>query len=86
MKGFINPHFDPAVCRTEIDEFKTMLSVRSDLGERSAILPFFRKRTHLSTYIGTYVPDILSFDRIAYEYVLWGDFFADLVIVYVVSV
>ncbi|GAI27682.1 unnamed protein product, partial [marine sediment metagenome] len=80
MKDFINPHFSPATCSTEIEAFKTLLSTKNNLEERRDILPFFKERIHLSTYIGTYVPDIRNFDRIAYEYELWGDFSVDLVV------
>lgn len=80
MKNFINPDFKAEICRTELNEFKTMLSTGTKLEERRDILPFFRQRQHLSTYIGAYVTDILYFDRIAYEYELYGDFSVDLVV------
>ena len=80
MKDFINPDFKAEICRTELDEFKTLLSTGTKLKERRDILPFFGQRKHLSTYIGSYVTDILYSDRIAYEYELYGDFSVDLVV------
>jgi len=80
MKAFNNPHFNPQICKRELDEFKELLSARTNLQERTDILPFFKQRKHLSTYIGTFVTNMKSFDQIAYEYELYGDFSVDLVV------
>lgn len=80
MKDFINPKFIPAICRKELDEFRTLLLAKSDLEERRDILPFFKNRKHLSAFLGSYIPDIVYFDRLSYEYELFGDFSVDLVV------
>ncbi|MBA7599675.1 hypothetical protein ES703_06712 [subsurface metagenome] len=80
MKAFKNPNFNPLICRKEIEEFKKLLYAKTDLQERADILPFFKQRKHLSTYIGTFITNMKSFDRIAYEFELYGDFLVDLVV------
>ena len=80
MKEFIELEFDLALCKKELCEFKALLDSKSTLGERSVILPFFRKKYHLSAFVGSYFPYLSSFDRLAFEYSLFGDFACDLVI------
>lgn len=80
MKNFENPHLDTKVLKSELKEFKDLLIARLELNERNDILTFFQQRRHLSTYIGTFVPNMKYFDRIAFEYELYGDFSADLVV------
>ncbi|MBI1930808.1 DUF4263 domain-containing protein [Candidatus Poribacteria bacterium] len=81
MKTFIKFNFDPKLCRRELDEFKELLDSRSTLDERRDILPFFRKRKHLSAFIGSYFSyQIYNFDRLAFEYSLFGDFSCDWVV------
>lgn len=80
MKDFIKFNFDPNQCKKELDDFKTLLDSRRQLDEKKDILPFFRKRKHLSAFIGSYISDILSFDLLAFEYSLFGDFASDLVV------
>jgi hypothetical protein len=41
-------------------------------------LPFFKKRLHLSAFLGSYHPSISHFDLVAHEYDLFGDFTCDL--------
>lgn len=80
MKDFKNFRFDPKICRRELNELKAHLDRNFELNERKDVLPFFRNREHLSSFIGSYFPYISSFDRLAYEYDIFGDFKADLVI------
>jgi hypothetical protein len=80
MKKFIEFDFKPQRCRTELDELKTLLESHTHLDEQKTILPFFRERQHLSAFIGSYMPDIIDFNRLAFEYSIFGDFASDLVI------
>ncbi|USR90776.1 DUF4263 domain-containing protein [Phormidium yuhuli AB48] len=80
MKSFENLSFNPILCRRELNELKSHLDRNSELKERRNVLPFFRERKHLSAFIGSYFPYINSFDKIAYEYDIFGDFKADLVV------
>jgi len=80
MKEFIKFRFDPKICRQELNELKVYLNQTLELNERKDVLPFFKNRQHLSSFIGSYFPYISSFDRLAYEYDIFGDFKADLAI------
>lgn len=77
-------HFDPHVlaieeCREEVAALQDLLSQTADLPERR-IRAFFRSHRHLSALCGLYGPEIARFDRIAWEYDLFGDFACDLVV------
>jgi hypothetical protein len=80
MKTFEPLAFDPARCVREVDELRTWLTRRPLLDEKKHIRPFFRKRRHLAAFIASYSPDIIRFDRLAFEYPLFGDFTCDLVV------
>lgn len=80
MKEFESFTFSPQACRQELDALQELLQQENDLPERKLVLPFFRQRQHLSAFIGTYHTYISRFNRIAYEYDIFGDFTADLVI------
>lgn len=80
MKDFVQLQFNPQVCQDELTEFKTLLDTQQDLQEQQDILPFFKTHYHLSAFIGSYIPDILDFDLLSFEYSLFGDFTSDLVI------
>jgi hypothetical protein len=79
MKTFEHLQFDPGKCRKEVAEFQDLLAGRRSLKEREDILPFFKKRKHLSAFVGSYLTDVVRFDRVAHEYQLFGDFGCDLV-------
>jgi Domain of unknown function (DUF4263) len=80
MKEFKHFEFSPRICRQELNELKEHLDNNFELNERKDVLPFFQSREHLSAFIGSYFPYISKFDRIAYEYDIFGDFKADLAI------
>lgn len=80
MKDFDTIRFDPHACRKELDDLKIHLDENDNLNERKDVLSFFRSRRHLSVFIGSYFTYISDFNRIAYEYDVFGDFKADLVI------
>lgn len=80
MKEFTTVKFDPVVCRFQLEEFKELLQQKSSLSEKNDILPFFRERIQLSTFIGSYNINLARFNRIAFEYDIFGDFAADLVV------
>jgi hypothetical protein len=70
------------VAGQELAQFKQLLDAHSHsaLREREHILPFFRSHRHLAAPIGTRNPDIVNPDRIAFEFDIFGDCKADLVI------
>lgn len=80
MKRFDEHVFQIGACRQQLDELKTLLDSGDSLGENDRILPFFRARRDLCALIGSYHGRIVRFDRIAFEYDVFGDFVADLVI------
>ena len=74
--------FSRKIAEQELVQFKRLLNRHSGtpLRERDHILPFFRSHRHLAALIGTRNSDIARLDRIAYEFDLFGDYKADLVI------
>jgi hypothetical protein len=77
---FTSARFDPARCATELDDLSRLLATRSRLEERGDLLPFFRERPHLTAFLGSYHPNLVAFDRVAYELRLFGSFVADIVV------
>jgi hypothetical protein len=74
------PHtFDQAVCRQQVQELKTLLDSSADIGE-AAFHDFFESRTHLRALIGRWNPALLSLDRLAWQYPIFGDFRCDFAI------
>jgi hypothetical protein len=80
MKAFTNIVFDPAKCRRELTAFGKLLQSKEKLGERKELQGFFKARQQLTAFIGTFAPDIGPAKQLAYEYPLFGDFAADVVI------
>jgi hypothetical protein len=80
MKTFEPLAFDPARCRKEVGELRRWLGRHPTLEENRHVRPFFRKRPHLSAFIASYSPNVIRFDRLAYEYPLFGDFTCDLAV------
>jgi hypothetical protein len=79
MKIFEYLEFNLAQCRLEVGELHSWLNAHPTLGEK-AIRDFFRPRRHLSAFVGSCDPNVNRFDRIAFEYPLFGDFTCDLVV------
>ena len=80
MKEFAQIAFSFRQCRAELDELGTLLQEHGELRENKQVLPFFRQRKHLSAFIGTYLTHLAFPDQIAFEYDVFGDFKADLVV------
>jgi hypothetical protein len=80
MKQFDELTFDAVQCRREVDELGEFLASKAELDERCDIQPFFRQRPQLCSLIGSYAPDVFPADRIAFEFPIYGDFVADVVV------
>lgn len=80
MKLFDVFHFDPRTCRVELGAFGDLLNTVDALSERNEILPFFRAHRHLAALAGAFNRSIGRIDRLAFEYDIFGDFAADLVV------
>jgi hypothetical protein len=80
MKTFTPLAFDPIQAHKEVLELRDLLAGNPVLEEHKDLVPFFRNRPHLSALCGLYDLQIHRFDRIAWEYELFGDFTCDLVV------
>lgn len=80
MKEFIELKFSIKKAEEELLEFEQFITGHPSLQERREILPFFREHPQLSAFIADIIPDMLRFDRLAYEYDIFGDFSADMLI------
>ncbi len=74
--------FSKKVAEEELAQFKQLLDAHSHsaLNEREHIVPFFRGHRQLAALIGVRNPDIIKLDRIAFEFDIFGDYKADLVV------
>ena len=80
MKTFLTLDFNLQECKAELAQFKLLLDSKHDLSEKGDILPLFNDCKHLSAFLGSYSPYVANYDRLAYEYQLFGDFACDLVV------
>jgi hypothetical protein len=80
LPGFQALAFDAAQCHRDLDDLEALLSARNTLRENADILPFFRAHPHLSLLLGSYNPNMITYDRLAYELSLFGQFRADIVV------
>jgi hypothetical protein len=72
--------FDPSQFEKELEAFGDLLRSKQDLSEQGDIQPFFKKSKHLSAYMGTYGFDIGVATDLAFEYLFFGDFRADMLL------
>ncbi|MHB1424755.1 MAG: Shedu immune nuclease family protein [Gemmataceae bacterium] len=80
MKSFERLRLDLSQCRKEVGQLRKWLGGKTRIAERKHILPFFRKRRHLSAFVASYRANVVRFNRIAFEFSLFGDFTCDLVV------
>lgn len=79
MPDFVTHTFDPIACRAEVEALRGLLQGSADLSE-GVLRRFFKARRHLAALTGLYNPAIAHFDRVAWEYALFGDFRCDMVV------
>ena len=79
MKSFVTVAWDAQRCGREIGHLRALLAKHDALGEKEHVLPLFRRCSHLAAFVGSYHPRILTCNRLAFEYDLFGDFTCDLV-------
>ncbi|HEV3384007.1 MAG TPA: Shedu anti-phage system protein SduA domain-containing protein [Gemmata sp.] len=82
MKAFEPIAFDYVQCKVEVATLEQLLAANPSLNERKTILPFFKKHRQVAALCGV-VSSFLStgvVDRIAWEYDLFGEYAADLVV------
>ena len=80
MKALEPFTFQPKECSSELDAFQKLLDSKGELKERGDILPFFQRHKNIAALIGTYAPTLVTIDRLSFEYTLFGDFRADLIV------
>ncbi len=80
MKDFDEHVFHLGQFQQELAEFSELLVAKKELDERKVILPFFRSCRQLSAFFGSVVTEISAFDRLAYEFDIFGDFRCDLAV------
>jgi len=71
--------FDPMACQADIDALDPLLASEVGLSERDDILPFFRDHPNLAAFLGSYNPNVNTYDRLGAEVALFGAFTADFV-------
>jgi hypothetical protein len=79
LKSLESINFDPEKCRRELASFRRLLDSSIELDERKHVLPLFRRCRHLSAAISKFHPLPASYNRLAYEFDLFGSFKCDLV-------
>lgn len=67
-------------CAADLVAYRHLLHTKADLSERDDVLPFFRAHADLAALLGTYHPNIESYDRLGIEVRLFGEYVADVVI------
>ena len=80
MKKLNNFNADWNALNKELADFKQLLDQHDELDERKQILPFFAKNANLAAAIGMLFPETFRVDKLAFEFDIFGDFKADLVI------
>ena len=80
MKQFEPFAYNFEAYERELIEYRDLLSNRTELKEREDILPFFTSRPHLASQIATIHSSIVSTEKIAYEFDVFGDFKCDLAV------
>ncbi|MCU0450369.1 MAG: DUF4263 domain-containing protein, partial [Bernardetiaceae bacterium] len=80
MKHLDHFAFDFAQYLKELAELGALLQANPQLSEQKQILPFFAARRHLAAQIGSLAPRLVHADKLAFEFDVFGDFTADLVV------
>jgi hypothetical protein len=80
MKKLEEISFDYARCREQVAELQNLLQSKTELHESKDVLPFFRARQQMAVLLGMFNPRIGWWDRIAWEFNIFGDFACDLVV------
>lgn len=80
MKTFINHTLDFPSYEKELKEFKDLLDSKPELSEQNDILPFFKDRPNLSSQIATLIPNMVSNERLAFEFDIFGDYASDIAV------
>jgi hypothetical protein len=80
VKDFLSVSFDPKRSREEVLEFRALLDSKGELEENRDIKPFFESHHQLAVLLGSFSRDLIRYDRLSFQYQLFGDFSCDLVV------
>src|SRR4051812_11338226 len=80
MKEFDSIAFNPARCREDLDRFQSLLASKQELSERGDLQPLFKSCPQLAAFIGTAIPGMGPANRLAFEFDIFGNYTADIVI------
>lgn len=80
MKEFSPVNFDPTQYGKGLAALRQLLAAEKELTERQDIQPLFKKSPHLAAFLGVLIPNLFPANRLAYEFGVFGDYTADLVI------
>ena len=80
MKAFVHHAFDAENYRKELASFTHWLASNATLDESKDILPFFRRHPNLTVSISQYISKMKDANLLAYEFPVFGDFVADLIV------
>ena len=80
MKEFQPVAFELKQCRLELDGFRRLLAGKVELSEQNDLQPSLKSCRSLVALLGTQIPGISLADRFAFEFDVFGNYTADLVI------
>jgi Shedu protein SduA, C-terminal len=82
MTSFDSISFSSQRAEADLGQFKRLLDMhsRTPLRERERILPFFQSHRQVAALIGRYNFKLITSDQIAFEFDIFGDHKADLVV------
>lgn len=80
MKELDSVVFDRVRCRQELDRLQALLASKTEFSERDDLLPLFKSCSQLAAFIGSIIPGIGPASRLAYEFDVFGNYTADLMI------
>ena len=72
--------FDPSQCEKELAAFRDLLGKKVELSESGDIQPLFKASPQLAALVGTQVPGVDFHNRYAFEFDVFGNYTADLVL------
>jgi hypothetical protein len=80
MKEFLKIAYDRVQCRKELDQLRELLACKQELSERYDLQPLFQSCPQLAAFLGTSLPNLGPANRLAYEFPIFGDYAADIMI------
>lgn len=80
MKRLLPHTIDARQARIQWNDYKANLLSKSNLDEKRDVQPFFYLRYDLAAMLSYYFPSIKTVDVVAHEFIIYGDFVADMIV------